>query len=183
MNAERAKGLNGKRIAYLIAPFFEDEEGTKPKEFLEKQGAKIVYLGLARTSYLSKHGQVKIDVDKTFDQVTADDFDAVVIPGGLAPKYLRSESTPIDFVKSSVQQNKVVAAICHGPQLLISAGVLKGRSATGHKDIRDEMVDAGAKYSDEPVVVDGNLITSRTVSDIPHFNQAILNALESKELD
>lgn len=183
MIAKRVKGLTGKRIAYLIAPFFEDDEGTKPKEFLDKQGAKVIYVGLARTSYRGKHGRVKVDVDKTFDEVIAREFDAVVIPGGVAPEYLRSERAPIDFIKALVKQNKVIAAICHGPQLLISAGVLKGRKATGYKGIRDEIVNAGANYLDEPVVVDGNVITSRQVSDIPQFNQAIYDLLTSKKGD
>jgi protease I len=181
VSAKKPKALAGKKIAYLIAPFFEDEEGTKPKEFLEKHGAKVVYVGLARASYRGKSGRAKVDVDRTFDEVAADQFDAIVIPGGLAPQYLRSDSAPIDFIKEAIEQGKVVAAICHGPQLLISADVVAGKNVTGYAGIRDEIEGAGANYVDQPVVVDERLITSRQVSDIPEFSQAIYDLLAASD--
>lgn len=183
VSSKREKSLAGRKVALVIAPFFEDDEGSKPKEYLEKQGAQVLYVGFARTSYRGKHGRVKAKVDRTFDEVAASDFDAVIIPGGLAPNYLRRERAPLDFIRDFVNQNKVVAAICHGPQLLVSAGVLNGRKITAHESVHDEIIEAGAAYVDEPVVVDGNLITSRKRSDIPHFNQAIYSALLNKNTD
>ncbi|MDI6892328.1 MAG: type 1 glutamine amidotransferase domain-containing protein [Actinomycetota bacterium] len=173
--------LKGKRIAFLIGPAFQDEEGTEPRKYLVGKGAEVVYIGPQKTVYRGKYGRAKVKVDKTFDRVRPDEFDAVIIPGGSAPEHLRVEKVAVNFVRDFIELGRPLAAICHGPQMLISADSLKGRTITCYEGIRDDVKLAGAKYVDEPVVVDGNLITSRKPSDIPMFNEAIYEALKSKD--
>jgi protease I len=115
--------------------------------------------------------------DKTFDEVTVEEFDLLVIPGGGSPENLRIDDRAVAFTRRFVETGKPVAAICHGPQLLISADVLRGRTVTCVKKIRDDVKNAGATYVDEPLVIDGNLITSRVPADLPQFDEAIARAL------
>lgn len=173
--------LKSKRIAFLIGPAFQDEEGTEPKKYLMSKGAEVVYVSPQKTVYRGKYGRAKVRADKTFDRVRPDEFDAVIIPGGSAPEHLRVEEKAVNFVRDFMKLGRPLAAICHGPQMLISADSLKGRTITCYEGIRDDVKLAGAKYVDEPVVVDGNLITSRKPSDIPMFNEAIYEALKSKD--
>lgn len=168
--------LSGKRVAMVLAPTFEDIEATDPKEKLEAQGAEVTIIGLEKGSIPGKKG-TSLDADVTFDDVSVDQFDALVIPGGGAPERLRIDDRAVAFAREFTESGKPVAAICHGAQLLISADVLKGRTATCVKTIRDDVKNAGAKYVDEALVIDGNLITSRVPSDLPQFNEAIIKAL------
>lgn len=173
--------LKGKRIAFLIGPAFQDEEGTEPKKYLVSKGAEVVYVGPQKTVYRGKYGRAKVRVDKTFGEVMPSEFDAVVIPGGSAPEHLRVEEAAVNFVRGFMKLDRPLAAICHGPQMLISADSLKGRTITCYQGIRDDVKLAGANYVDEPVVVDGNLITSRKPSDTPMFNEAIYAALKPED--
>jgi protease I len=169
-----------KNIAMVIANNFEDAEATSPKEYLEGKGAKVTVIGIDKNTVHGKKGAT-LDPDMTFDQLGADgidQFDALVIPGGGAPENLRINDAAVEFTKRFVDSGKVVASICHGPQLLISAGVLKNRTTTSVNKIRDDVRNAGAHYVDEPVAVDGNLISSRTPADLELFNDAIAAALE-----
>src|SRR5918994_323814 len=117
------------------------------------------------------------EVSETFDDVSPNDFDMLLIPGGGAPENLRIHEGAVSFARDFMASGKPVAAICHGPQLLISAKVLQGRTLTCVNKIRDDVVNAGGHYVDEALVVDGNLITSRTPEDLPSFNDAMLRAL------
>lgn len=168
--------LSGKRVAMLLANAFEDIEATDPKQYLEARGAEVVIVGLSRDPITGKKGTV-LTPDKTIDEVSVDDFDMLVIPGGGSPENLRIDERAVAFTRRFVESGKPVAAICHGPQLLISAEVLRGRTVTCVNKIRDDVKNAGATYVDEPLVVDGNLITSRVPADLPQFDEAIAKAL------
>ena len=126
-----------------------------------------------------KHG-LTVKPDLTFSEAKPEEFDCVIIPGGWAPDRLRRYREVLDFVKN-VAAKGIVAAICHGPQVLISAGLLKGRRVTCVSAIKDDVINAGAEYVDEPVVVDGNMITSRVPADLPYFCREIIKALEKLE--
>ncbi len=168
--------LSGKRVAMLLANNFEDVEATDPKQYLEERGADVVVIGLNREPITGKKGTT-IQPDKTVDEVTVDEFDMLVIPGGGSPENLRIDDRAVEFTRRFVESGKPVAAICHGPQLLISANVLRGRTVTCVNKIRDDVKNAGANYVDEPLVIDGNLITSRVPGDLPQFDEAIAKAL------
>jgi protease I len=169
--------LKGKKVAILIARNFEDAEAAEPAQFLRENGASVTFVGMEKKTYEGKTHKEQIAADKTFDEVSVADFDALIIPGGGAPEGLRVEPAPVQFTREFVQSGKPVAAICHGPQLLISADVLRGKRITCTRGIRDDVKLAGAIYLDEEVVVDGNLITSRRPADIPAFDREIEKAL------
>ena len=168
--------LDGKRVAMVVAAGFEDSEAIEPKQHLESQGAKVTVIGLQPGTVEGKKGAT-LEVDATFDEVSVDQFDALVIPGGGSPERLRIHEAPVAFARAFVESGKPVAAICHGPQLLISADVLRGRTVTCVAGIRDDVKNAGATYVDQALVEDGNLITSRIPSDLPQFNEAITRHL------
>lgn len=168
-----------KRVAMVIANNFEDSEAISPKQYLELHGAVVTVIGMDRQSVTGKKGAT-LTPDTTFadlDGTGVDDFDLLVIPGGGAPENLRIDDAAVSFTRAFVQSGKPVASICHGPQLLISAGVVKGRTMTSVNKIRDDVTNAGALYRDDEVVVDGNLISSRTPKDLDAFNTAIGAAL------
>jgi protease I len=168
-----------KTVAMVIAKNFEDIEATGPKEFLESHGVDVVTIGIERGEIEGKKG-ARLVADTTFDELTPDQagsFELLLIPGGGSPENLRINDSAVDFTRRFVESGRPVASICHGPQLLISANVLKGRTTTSVNKIRDDVMNAGAKYVDEPLVVDGNLISSRVPGDLPVFNEAIGAAL------
>ncbi len=134
----------------------------------------------AGQTYKSKLGYPVV-ADRSIDSVRAEDLDAVVIPGGWAPDFLRQDERMVELVRQMDRQGKVVASICHAGWMLCSARILKGRRATSYKSIRDDMINAGADYRDEEVVVDGNLITSRTPQDLPAFCREILRLVSSSK--
>src|SRR5918999_3288695 len=150
-----------KRVAILIENHFEDSEFTIPRAALERAGAEVTILG-SRTNekYAGKNMQVTVQADATTTDARAADFDAVVIPGGMAPDKMRTNMKTVRFVQDAFTQGKLVAAICHGPQVLIEADLLRGKRATGFRAIRKDMENAGASYENAPVVEDGNLLTS-----------------------
>lgn len=169
-----------KRVAMVIAKNFEDSEAIDPKEALERAGASVVLIGIDRDPVAGKKGAT-LTPDITFAELSPADeaaFDMLVIPGGGAPENLRIHQPAVDFTRRFVESGKPVGSICHGPQLLISANVLSGRTTTCVNKIRDDVVNAGAAYVDEPVVVDGNLISSRTPADMEAFDAALVSALE-----
>ncbi len=166
-----------KKVAMLIATAFQDEEGTEPTEFLTALGVAVTNVGLKKTTYKGKYGRRAVVADSSFKYAKPEEFDAVIIPGGSAPEHLRVEEGPVKFIKEFSKLGRPIAAICHGPQLLITADLLRGRTVTCYQGIRDDVKLAGANYIDQVVVVDGNLITSRKPEDIPEFNKAIAKAL------
>jgi protease I len=168
-----------KTVAMVLAMNFEDVEATGPKEFFESHGVEVVTVGIERGEIEGKKG-AKLTADTTFEEITPSQFEAfdlLLIPGGGSPENLRIYDPAVDFTRRFVESGRPVASICHGPQLLISAKVLQGRTTTCVKKIRGDVINAGAHYVDEPVVIDGNLISSRNPGDLPAFNDAAGAAL------
>ena len=156
----------------ITADFFEDCELKIPYQFLRELGIQIDIASIKKGTITGKSG-FNIYVTMTLDHVDPKQYDILILPGGKGPSILRKEKKTLEIVRYFFDQNKLVAAICHGPQILISAGLMKGRVATGYKSIVKELEDAGATYKDEEVVVDQNLITSRQPSDLNAFMEAI----------
>jgi protease I len=165
-----------RKVVMVLANNFEDAEAIDPKVHLEGLGAEVVTVGPQRGQVQGKKGGV-LEVEKTFAEVSPEEFDMLVIPGGGAPENLRIVDEAVDFTRRFVESGKPVGSICHGPQLLISARVLDGRTLTSVNKIRDDIKNAGGNYVDEALVVDGNLITSRVPGDLPVFNEALGKAI------
>ncbi|MBV9389462.1 MAG: DJ-1/PfpI/YhbO family deglycase/protease [Chroococcidiopsidaceae cyanobacterium CP_BM_ER_R8_30] len=167
-----------KRVAILIENGVEDAEFQVPYKGLQMAGVEVVVLG-SRTNetYKGKQGKLSQTADGTTTEAVASEFDAVVIPGGMAPDRMRTNPNTVRFVQEMMVQGKLVAAVCHGPQVLIEGDLLRGKRATGFVAIRKDMINAGADYTDEPLVVDGNLLTSRQPGDLAIFTTAILSRL------
>lgn len=170
--------LAGKRIAILAENLYQEMELWVPLYRLREEGATVSIIGTGTArNYTSKHGY-PVSADRSADEVQAADFDAVVIPGGFAPDLMRRSAAMVRLVREAFEAGRVVAAICHGGWVLCSAGVLRGKTATGFFSIKDDMVNAGARFVDQEVVVDGNLITSRKPDDLPAFCRELVTALE-----
>ncbi|MFC2027680.1 type 1 glutamine amidotransferase domain-containing protein [Chloroflexota bacterium] len=170
--------IDGKRIAILVEDGFEDSELIEPMRAMKEVGVRVVIVGdSSQQTYYGKRGQVEIGVEVDAENVSSDDFDAVIIPGGYAPEKMRLHQSMIDLVREVHNSGKVVAAICHGPQLLISADIVRGRQVTSCPSVAIDLKNAGADWVDNPLVQDGNLITSRKPSDLPRFNKSIIEAL------
>lgn len=170
--------LSGKRVALLIEDEYQILEGWYPQLRLREAGAEVRVIGSGtKSSYESKE-HYPMEVDAAAADVSANDFDAVVIPGGFAPDNMRLHPEMIELVRNAHESGKLVAAICHAGWMLASAGVTKGRNITGYLPIKDDVINAGGTWVDEPVVEDGNVITSRTPTDLPDFGRAIVNHLE-----
>jgi protease I len=169
--------LDGVRVAILAEQLYEDLELWYPLYRLREAGADVFIVGTGTADeYRSKHGYpVKVDAEAA--TVDAAQFDAVIIPGGYAPDHMRRSPAMVRLVREANEQGKVVAAICHAGWMLASAGVARGRTLTGFKSIKDDLVNAGASYVDREVVRDGNLITSRSPADLPAFLREIVKAL------
>lgn len=166
--------LKGKRVAMLAEENYEDLELWYPVLRMREAGAVVQIVGTGSAStYASKHGY-PATVNTAANEVSAADFDAVIVPGGFAPDRLRRYPAVLKLVREAHAQGKVVAAICHAGWVLISAGILRGKRATCVPAIKDDVVNAGAIYLDEEVVVDGNLVTSRTPADLPAFCRALI---------
>jgi protease I len=170
--------LNGKKIAIVATHGFEQSELEVPRERLRQAGAAVDVVSIVA-------GQIKgwdkkdwgrpVKVDKTLDQVSASDYDAVVLPGGqINPDLLRVEPKALKFIKDIFDAKKIVAAVCHGPWLLIETGIAKGRKMTSYTSIKSDVANAGAKWEDSEVVVDEGVITSRNPSDLEAFSAKII---------
>ena len=169
--------LDGKRVAILAENMYQEMELWAPYYRLKEEGAEVKVVGAGGAkAYTSKHGY-PVNVDVQAEAVSAVEFDAVVVPGGYAPDMMRRHAAMVKLVREAFQQGKVVAAICHAGWVLASAGILKGRKATSFFAIKDDMVNAGATWLDQEVVVDGTLITSRKPDDLPAFCREIVRAL------
>ncbi len=163
----------------LAENMYEDLELWYPLIRLREAGAEVLVVApTAGVTYKSKHG-LEVKADLSADEAGAGRFDAVVIPGGFAPDYMRRSEAMVRFVKDANDHGKVVAAICHAGSMLVSAKVLRGKTLTCYKSIKDDVVNAGGNYVDRPVVRDGDLITSRVPDDLPAFCGEIISALSS----
>ncbi len=171
--------LTGKRVAILITEGFHDAETLDPKEYLADRGASVTVIGPEVATVGAYNSDVEVDIEKAVADVSIDDFDALVIPGGQSPDNLRQYDEVVDFARDFFNTGKPVAAICHGPQVLVTAGVLEQRTATCFGDMSYELKEAGAEYVDEELVIDGNLITSRVPDDLPVFSEAIADVLKN----
>lgn len=168
--------LQGKRIAYLIGEGFEDLEFYVPVMRLQEEGATVTVIGTKIETYTGK-SCLQARPDVTADQVSPDDFDAIVVPGGWAPDKMRRSQALLSLVRGIYQQGKIVGAICHAGLVLISADIVRGHKATGSLGIKDDLVNAGAEWVDAPAFRDGNLVWGRVVADIPDFNRELVKAL------
>ncbi len=169
--------LSGKRIAYLVGPGFEDLEFWVPLMFLQAEGAHVTIVSYEKTTFRGKHC-LEATPDALAEEVSADDFDALVVPGGWAPDKLRRHPSVIGLVRAVHAGGKIVAAICHGGWVLASAGIVRGHKATGSLGIKDDMLNAGAEWVDTPALRDGNLVWGRVVADIPAFCRELRAALK-----
>jgi protease I len=173
-----AESLQGKRIAILATDGFEQVELTEPKKALDEAGATTEIVspkGGAIKGWKFKEWGDSVKVDKTLDEARAQDYDALVLPGGVInPDHLRMEPRAVQFVKDFVATGRTVAAICHGPWMLVEAGVVKGKTVTSWPSIRTDLENAGANVVDQEVATDGQFITSRKPDDIPAFSRAII---------
>jgi len=161
------------KVAVTITDMFEDSEYTQPAEALKKAGHELVHIGLkSGATVKGKKQGTPVKIDQTAKAVKVTDFDALLIPGGYSPDKLRVDEQVVRFVKEFVESGKPVCAICHAPQLLITAQVLRGRRITGWKSLIQDIKNAGAEFVDQEVVEDGNLISSRSPADLPAFIRA-----------
>jgi protease I len=174
--------LSGKRVAILVEQEFEDTELSGPRDALIAAGATVVMVGpISGAEYRGKHGEAVVTAELAAGAAHMKDFDALVIPGGHAPDKMRMRHAMVDLTRDAMDANKPVAAICHGPQLLISANALRGRTLTCWPSIAIDVKNAGGLYVDKPVVEDGNLITSRKPDDVRAFSEAIVRAVAARK--
>ena len=168
------------KIAVIITNMFEDVEYTKPAEAFREAGHKLVHIGLkAGETVHGKKEKTPVKIDRAIEDVAVDDFDALLIPGGYSPDQLRVDEAAVKFAGDFVRSDKPVFAICHAPQLLITADVIRGRKITGYKSVVQDIKNAGAEYLDQEVVEDGRLVSSRNPDDIPAFIKASLKHLQN----
>jgi len=170
--------LRGKKIAVLVGPGYEDLEFWVPFMRLKEEGAEVTVVGpRGGTEYASKHGCLTATSQVSADDVTADQFDGVVVPGGWAPDKLRRYEGITNLVRESYEQGKIVGSICHAGLVLISAGIVDGHRATGSEGIKDDLINAGATWVDESAFREDNLVWGRVVADIPNFCRELVDAL------
>jgi protease I len=174
--------LQGKKIAILATHGFEQSELEVPRDRLKKAGATVEIVSLAGgeiKGWDKKDWGRSVKVDKTLDEVSASDYDAVVLPGGqINPDLLRVEAKALKFIKDIFDAKKIVAAVCHAPWLLIETGIAKGRKMTSYKSIKTDVANAGAKWEDAEVVVDQGVITSRNPGDLEAFSAKIIEEVK-----
>jgi protease I len=168
--------LEGKRIALFVADIYEDLEFWYPHYRMIEEGAEVVVIGPTTDKVRGKNG-LPATPDKAIHEVKADNFDALIIPGGYSPDHMRRNEKMLEFVKAMHKQDKVIAAICHAGWMLASAGIVEGKKVTSFFSIRDDMVNAGADWVDQEVVQTDKIITSRTPKDLPAYCRHIIAAL------
>jgi protease I len=177
--------LNGKKVAILATSGFEESELIEPKKALENSGAQVFIISPEKGRIKGwNHGNWSKDigVHKSVQEADPADYDALFLPGGVInPDKLRRDEKAVDFVRSFISENKLVAAICHGPQMLIEADAVRGRTLTSFGSIKKDLINAGANWVDQNVVVDNNLVTSRSPEDIPVFNKKLIEEIAKVE--
>jgi protease I len=167
------------KVAVIIDNMFEDVEYNDPAEAFQREGHDLIHVGLkAGKEVTGKKKATKVRIDESVREVSPDQYDALLIPGGYSPDKLRADEDAVAFTRKFLASGKPIFSICHGPQLLISADRIKGRRLTGWKSIVQDIKNAGALYEDKQVIVAGNLISSRQPSDIPAFIKAALDCLD-----
>lgn len=167
------------KVAMILAGMFEDSEFRQPFDTLREAGHQVVVIGSeAHQPLKGKKGKETVTPEVSVGEVSADDFDALVIPGGYSPDHLRMDPKMVAFTRELFQAGKPVAAVCHAGWMLAEAGITAGRTLTSWPSIKTDLVNAGAVWVDQEVVEDGNLITSRNPGDLPAFSSAILRQLE-----
>jgi protease I len=171
--------LKGKHIAILVEDLYNEFEFWYPYYRMKEAGAEVTVVGTGAKEYHSKIG-LPAPGGVSAESVKAEQFDAVIIPGGYAPDRMRRNAAMLKLVRDCFKQGKIVAAICHAGWMLVSAGILKGKKATCFMSVKDDLVNAGATYLDQEVVRDGNLITSRTPDDLPAFCREIVAVVSGK---
>jgi protease I len=174
--------LEGKRVAVLVGPGYEDLEFWVPLMRLQEEGAEVTVVGIkGGETYRSKSGGLDATAEVGAGEVDVQGFDGVLVPGGWAPDKLRRDPAVTGLVRDLYQANKVVASICHGGLVLISAGVVKGKRATGSEGIKDDLINAGATWvGDEAAFRDGNIVWGRVVPDIPAFCRELVRAFAAR---
>lgn len=166
------------RIAIIITDMFEDSEYTEPAKAFREAGHTLVHIGLkAGETVYGKKNHTAVKVDQAVEKAAVDDFDALLIPGGYSPDKLRVDDNAVQFAGDFVRSGKPVFAICHAPQLLITADVIRGRKITGYASIAQDIKNAGAEFVDQEVVEDGRLVSSRHPGDLPAFIRVCLRHL------
>jgi protease I len=167
-------------VACVLADDFEDSEFRGPFDALRNAGHDVTVVGLkAGTELRGKKGKERVTADRGIDQVSAGDFDALLIPGGYSPDHVRADRRMVDFARAFFTNERPVFAICHGPQLLMTARVVRGRRMTAWMTVQDDLSQVGADVVDEEVVVDRRLVTSRKPDDVPAFSRAAVRMLET----
>ena len=166
------------RIAFVLGEDFEDSEFRKPYDALREAGHHVDILGAeGGVTVNGKKGRERVKIDASVTEKDPNSYDALVIPGGYSPDHLRMSQPVVNFVQKMVHANKLIAAVCHGPQLLIEAEAVDGKTMTSWPSVHTDLVNAGAKWVDREVVVDGKLITSRKPDDLDAFSAAIRERL------
>jgi len=168
--------LKGKHLAILLEQIYEDPEFWYPYYRFLEEGAEVTVIAPEVKEYKSKYGY-PAKADLAASDALAENYDAVIIPGGYSPDHMRRSKEMIEFVSDAHKKGKIIAAICHGPWMLASARAVKDREVTAFYSIKDDLVNAGARFVDSEVVCDGNLITSRSPQDLPAFCREIISAL------
>ncbi len=170
--------MTGGKIACILSEGFEDSEFRVPYEKLKKEGFQVDVIGTKVGEELEgKGGKERVKTEKAIDGVKADDYQALLIPGGYSPDHLRADDRFVEFVTAFERSKKLIAAVCHGPQILMTAGLVKGRTLTAWSTIQGDLRLAGATVRDQAVVTDGNWVTSRKPEDLAQFSEAIVKSL------
>jgi protease I len=178
-----AKSLGGMEIAMLTGEGFQSQEAMMPLAFLTNRGAHVTVIGTEIGKVKAYDNDVHLVIEKTADQADPDEYDALIIPGGHAPAKIRKNTHVVKFAETFYNSGKPVAAICHGPQVLITAGVVKDQDMTCYSGVKKELTKAGAKYHNKAVVRDDNLITSRLPKDIPGWLAATEKMLMTRRAE
>jgi protease I len=173
--------LSGKKVAILTENGFEEVELTSPKQAMEAAGAVVQIVSPQKgkvRAWDNDHWSIELPVDVTLDQANAEEYDALFVPGGVInPDKMRVNPDCVDFAQQFLESGKLLAAICHGPQLLIESGLLQGRKLTSYPSIRTDLENAGASWTDEEVVFDDGLLTSRSPKDLAAFNRELIDRI------
>jgi len=168
------------KIAMIIDEMFEDSEFRVPYDLLRKAGHEVTVIGVAKKELAGKKGKEKVTPDRTIDEVDAAQFDAIVIPGGYSPDHLRTNGKMVKLTRDVYDAGKPVAAVCHGPWMLVEADIAEDRTVTSWPSIKTDLINAGARWVDREVVEDGNVITSRKPDDLQAFSEAIVRQLSGE---